>query len=54
MVPSDREAVGTLMGRSSPCHLWADCPSFGAVGTTPCCLGRDAGRQLAVVADGVG
>lgn len=54
MVPSDIEAVGTLMGRSSPCHLWADCPSFGAAGTTPCCLGRDAGWRLAVVAGGVG
>ena len=53
MDPSGREAVGTLMDHSSPCHLWADCPSSGAVGRTPCCLEKDAGWRLAVAAGGV-
>lgn len=52
MPQSGREAAGRLMGRSSPCHLWADCPSSGVVGRTPCCLGRGAGWEPAVVADG--
>lgn len=59
MVPSGTEAAGTLMGRSSPCHLQADCPSSGIAGRTPCCLGMDAdwrlaGAAAAVVADGAG
>lgn len=58
MVPSSREAVGKLMGHSSPCHLRTDCPSSGIAGRTPCCLGMDAGWWLAgaaaVVADGAG
>lgn len=47
MVPSGTEAAGKLMGRSSPCHLRADCPSSGVAGRTPCCLGMDAGWRLA-------
>ena len=54
MVPAGRAAAGRLTGRSSPCHLWADCPSSGAVGRAPCYLARDAGWRLAVVAGGVG